>query len=191
MYFHLLIYSKRIFLLYSFSILFIGCENSDKEIKELVSKRIGVEEAKQVMIDYSVAGRVKAKLSAPVMLHYQETVPYFEFPKNIHADFYDSNLVVESRMDARYAKYLSTENKVFLRDSVKLINTLGDTLYCKELYWDRSRVGHEFYTDKAVRIRTKTDVIDGEGLDSPQDFKDWNIIRPKGFLKVSNSQFPG
>lgn len=175
-----------------FSCFFIlGCENTDEQIKALTSRRIGVEQARGIIIDYLVAGKEKAKLTAPVMLHYQDTVPYFEFPKFIHADFYDSNMVIESKMDAHYAKYMQTENKVFLRDSVKVINTLGDTLYCKELYWDRSRVGHEFYTDKPVRIRTKTDIIDGNGLDSPQDFRDWHIIQPKGFLKVQNSEFPG
>lgn len=168
-----------------------NCENSSEQIKALTSRRIGVEEAKMVLIDYATAGKAKAKVSAPKMLHYQDTVPYFEFPASIHADFYDSNMQVQSRMDARYARYMQTENKVFLRDSVKVINTQGDTLYCNELYWDRSKVGHEFYTDKPVRIRTKTQIIDGKGLDSPQDFKDWHIIEVKGFLKVPNSQFPG
>lgn len=168
-----------------------GCENSDEQIKALTSRRIGVEEAREVIINYSVAGKAKAKLSAPKMLHFQDTVPYFEFPKNIHADFYDSNMIVESKMDAHYARYMQTEDKVFLRDSVKVINTKGDTLYCKELYWDRSRFGHEFYTDKPVRVRTKTQVIDGMGLDSPQDFKDWHIIQVTGYIKVSDSQFPG
>lgn len=174
------------------SCLFIySCENTDEQIKALTSRRIGVEQAKNVVINYGAGGKVKAKLSAPLMLHYQDTVPYFEFTKHIHADFYDSNFVIESRMDARYARYMETENKVFLKDSVKVINTLGDTLYCKELYWDRSKIGHEFYTDKPVRIRTKTQTIDGDGLDSPQDFKDWHIVNPKGLLKVPNSQFPG
>ena len=175
----------------SLSLLLESCENSAEQIKALTSRRIGVEEAKMVLIDYATAGKAKAKVSAPKMLHYQDTVPYFEFPSSIHADFYDSNMQVQSRMDARYARYMQTESKVFLRDSVKLINTLGDTLYCKELYWDRSKVGHEFYTNKPVRIRTKTQIIDGEGLDSPQDFRDWTIIGAKGFLKVPNSQFPG
>ena len=169
----------------------IGCENSDEQIRALTSRRVGVEEAKQVIIDYSVAGKAKAKLSAPLMLHYQDTLPYFEFTKSIHADFFDSNMVIESKMDAHYARYMETQNTVFLRDSVKVVNTLGDTLYCKELYWDRSKIGHEFYTDKPVRIRTRTQVIDGDGLDSPQDFKDWHIIHPRGFLNVPNSQFPG
>jgi len=170
-----------------------ACENSYREIEEITAKRIGVEEAKQVTINYSINGKTKARISSPIMLHYQDTVPYAEFPKTIHADFYnDTSLAIESWLDARYGRYMENENKVFLKDSVRVINPgTGDTLYCNELYWDRSKVGNEFYTDKPVRIRTRTHIIDGMGLEAPQNFKDWHIIEPRGFVKVPASQFPG
>jgi len=171
----------------------IACENSYKEIEEITAKRIGVEEAKQVTINYSVNGKTKAMITAPIMLRYQDTVPYTEFPKTIHADFYsDTSVAIESWLDARYGRYMENENKVFLKDSVRVINPgTGDTLYCNELYWDRSKLGKEFYTDKPVRIRTRTHIIDGMGLEAPQNFKDWHIIEPRGFVKVPASQFPG
>ena len=91
-----------------------------------------------------------------------------------------------------YGKYFELESKVFLKDSVKVINILGDTLYCNELWWDRSRVGNEFYTDKPVRIRRKMEIINGTGMQAAQDFKNWVILNPsQGLMKVANSQFPG
>jgi LPS export ABC transporter protein LptC len=171
---------------------FIGaCENTDEEIKLASTKRIGVEEAKEVSINYSINGKTKARLNAPQMLRYQDTVPYLEFPKTIHADFYDDSMIIESRLDAKYGRYMESENKVFLKDSVRVINIKGDTLYCNELYWDRSRTGKEFYTDKPVRVRTKTHKINGSGLEAPQDFKEWNINDPRGEVRVPASQFPG
>ena len=124
------------------------------------------------------------------MLRYQDTLPYLEFPKTIHVDFYNDTLLIESRLDALYARYMESENKVFLRDSVKVINLTGDTLYCRELYWDRSKTGKEFYTDKPVRIRTRTQIINGIGMEARQDFKEWHIIQSTGFIKVPASQFP-
>jgi len=168
----------------------VACENSQQQLNELTSRRIGVEEGKGIRINYSVSGKTKAILTAPVMLRYQDTVPYIEFTKTIHADFYDDSLTIESKLDAHYGRYMETESKVFLRDSVRLFNRNGDTLYCNELYWDRNRPGREFYTDKPVRIRTKTHIIDGTGLEAPQDFSGWNIYHPKGFLKVPASEFP-
>ena len=168
-----------------------ACGNTDEQIKSMTSKRIGIEQAKGVSINYSIGAKTKARVTAPLMLRYQDTVPYVEFPKSIHADFYTDSLTIESRLDALYGRYMETESKVYLRDSVRLLNIAGDTLYCNELYWDRNRVGREFYTDKPVRIRTKTHIINGVGFESSQDFKN-QLIRniTNSVVRVPASQFP-
>ena len=168
----------------------VSCENSLKDLNQFTEKKIGVEEAKQVDIIYSLGNKTKAKLVAPYMLRHEEAVPYIEFTKTLHTDFYDDSLRVESKLDAHYGKYMETESKVYLRDSVVVFNTKGDTLYCNELYWDRSKTGKEFYTDKPVRIRTPSQIIDGDGLDAPQDFKSWHIINGRGRVRVSSAEFP-
>ena len=152
--FHISSYFKAILVLGCFFV--SSCENSLEDINKLTSKRVGVETAKGVTIIYSVGAQTKSKIKAPLMLIHEEITPYIEFTKTIHADFFDDSLHIESTMDAHYAKYLETESKVFLKDSVVVMNRNGDTLYCNELYWDRNRTGHEFYTDKPVRIRTPT-----------------------------------
>ena len=124
------------------------------------------------------------------MYRVQDTIPYVEFPKNIHVDFFDIRDSIDSKLDAKYARYKESQSKVFLKDSVRVINVKGDTLYCNELYWDRSHTGAEFYTDKPVRIRTRTEIIDGIGMEARQDFKEWYIIHPTGVIKVSGAQFP-
>jgi hypothetical protein len=167
-----------------------SCENSLEDINKITSRRTGVEVAKDVKILYSIGNITKSRITAPLMLRHQELVPYTEFTKTIHADFFDDSLRIESKLDAHYAKYMETESKVFLKDSVVVINTKGDTLYCKELYWDRRRTGEEFYSDKPVRIRTKTEILDGDGLDAPQDFHNWHLINGRGIVRVSSSEFP-
>jgi hypothetical protein len=168
-----------------------ACSNSDKEIRDLNSKSLAREEVKNVDINYTLGGKAKAKLLAPLMYRVQDTMPYVEFPKKIHVDFYNDTSGVDSRMDALYGKYFETQSKVFLRDSVRIINVKGDTLYCKEMWWDRQRKGSEFYTDKPVRIRTRTQIIDGVGMESSQDFKDWVITGSQGFIIVPRNEYPG
>lgn len=170
--------------------LLISCENSLEDINKITTKGIGIETAKGVTIIYSIGSQTKSRITAPLMLRHEEAIPYVEFTKTIHADFFDDTLGITSKLDAHYAKYFETESKVFLKDSVVVINTKGDTLYCNELYWDRKRTGEEFYTDKPVRIRTPTEILDGDGLDAPQDFHNWHLINGRGIVRVNSSEFP-
>lgn len=171
--------------------LLVSCGNSDKELNEYNSKALGIEEIKNADINYTLGGMAKAKLTSPLMLRVQEASPYVEFPKKLHVDFFNETGVVDSRLDAFYGKYYDMESKVFLKDSVKVINIKGDTLYCNELWWDRRRIGNEFYTDKPVKIRTKTHLINGTGMQAAQDFKNWVILNPnQSVIRVPNSQFP-
>ena len=168
-----------------------SCENSKMDIAKLTGpQRIGVEEGKGVTIIYSIGEKTSARVSAPLMLRHQETNPFIEFTKTIHVDFFNDSLQIESKLDAHYAKYFEAESKVFLRDSVVVINTKGDTLYCKELYWDRNRTGQEFYTDKPVRIRTPTQILDGDGMDAPQDLSSPHLINGRGIVRFPASEFP-
>ena len=178
-------------LLILFAPVLFSCTNTDADIKQLTTKNIGKEEARNIEMNYSLAGKAKARLRAPLMYRYQDTVPRIEFTQTIHVDFFDDTLGVESMVDSKYARYLENENKVFLRDSVRIVNRKGDTLYCHELYWDRSRTGREFYTDKPVRIRTKTEYIDGTGMESAQGFTEPIIRNPRGYIGVPASDFPG
>ncbi len=187
--FHKYSFLKQIVVCLFVAFLFTSC--NDEEFSSYNSKNLGIEEIKNADINYTLGGNAKAKLLSPLMLRVQETNPYVEFPKKLHVDFFNENGEIDSRLDALYGKYYELESKVFLRDSVRVINTKGDTLYCNELWWDRSRVGREFYTDKPVRIRKKMEVVDGTCMESAQDFKNWVLCNPsQGVMRIPNSQFP-
>lgn len=169
---------------------FLFACNEKKQSVAIAEKDSGKEKATNVVVHYSIGSQRKAYLKSPLMYRVQDTVSYIEFPNTLHVDFYGAGDSIESKLDARYGKYRDTESKIFLKDSVRVFNTVGDTLYCNELYWDKSRVGTEFYTDKPVRIRRRTEIIDGIGMEARQNFKEWRIIKPTGFLKVPASEFP-
>jgi LPS export ABC transporter protein LptC len=168
-----------------------GCDTDVSKKKEIKIRKTGTEEAKDVIVNYTIAGNTKTILKSPLMYNVQEAVPYIEFPKTLTADFYNDSGKIESKLFARYGKYNQNSSVVFLKDSITIINILkGDTLYCQELHWDRNKTGTEFYTDKPVRIRTKTEIIDGKGMESSQDFKNWHILKPLGRVSVPAAQFP-
>ncbi len=156
-----------------------SCENDEKVVSAFFEKKLGIDKSEQIETYISQGGVMKARLTAPLMLRYQDTSSRIELPNTLHVDFFDSLKQVESQLDALFALYHENRNVVLLRDSIRVYNTKGDTLFCKELYWDQ--VQGRYYTEKAVSIHSPDMIIYGEGLSAPQDFKTFEIY------KVTNS----
>jgi len=159
--------------------LFSSCENDPKEIENWTKKAELREEAKTIESYLSQSGVMKAKLVAPLMYRYQRDTVFTEFPNTLHVDFYDDSVRVESWLTAKYGIYYDNLNKVFLRDSVMVINKDGDTLRTPELWWDQNR--QKFYTDKPSRIDGKDKhIYCRDGIDAPQDMKVFTCHFPTG-----------
>jgi LPS export ABC transporter protein LptC len=144
----------------------------------------------------SLQAKVKGKLTAPYMLHYQRVdSPYFEFPRTLHVDFFKDSVavsekpLVESQLDALYGKYLPTQEKVYLRDTVVVKNILkGDTLHCKYLWWDQHT--QRFSTDDPVRINTRDKILYGTGMEADQNFRWYTIRKMTGIILTSGNNIP-
>lgn len=183
---------------YILAVLFTGCffllscENNINEVNNINKKTGSVEEATFIKINYTIAGKTKAILTAPLMLHVEDTVTYYEFPKTLYAEFYNADQVKESKLTALYGKYKDGESIIYLRDSVKIINMLkGDTIYCEDLYWNRNRIGVEFYTNRNVRIRQKNgDYMNGTGMEADQGFKNYHMLQPRGINTFEGNALP-
>jgi LPS export ABC transporter protein LptC len=163
-----------------------ACENDIRKVDALLKKKIAVEEVIQVTSYMSQEGRMKAKLTSPFMLRYQTDSPYVEFPRTLHVDFYNDTTKIESILDAHYARFREYEHRVFLKDSVVVINMLkGDTLRTDELWWDQNK--QEFYTDKPVRIYQPDKTIYGNGLRAAQNFSWYDIFHITGIVLTSSN----
>jgi LPS export ABC transporter protein LptC len=137
-----------------------------------------------------LTARVKGKLTAPYMLRFDRAdSPYAEFPRSLHVDFYNDSMRIESILDAKYGKYLSAQDKVFLRDSVVVKNILkGDTLRCKTLWWDQHT--ERFTTSDSVRIYTPDKILYGTGMEADQNFRWYTILHMTGMVLNSGSNVP-
>jgi len=167
-------YSALLILLF-----FSSCENDPKEIENWTKRTELREEAKTIESYLSQSGVMKAKLTAPLMYRYQRDTVFTEFPNTLNVEFYDDSVRVESWLTAKYGIYYDNLNKVFLRDSVVVINKEGDTLRTPELWWDQNM--QKFYTDKPSRIDGKDKhIYCRDGIDAPQDMKVFTCHFPTG-----------
>lgn len=163
--------------------LLVSCENDPQEVDQWTSRKILVEEARDIESYLSQDGELRAKLTSPLMYRYQMDTVYAEFPNTLHVDFYDSTVSIESWLTAGYGKYFETQNRVFLRDSVTVINRLGDTLRTPELWWDQNE--KKFYTDQPARLDgPDKHIVGNQGLEASQDLKIITFKYPTGPIKV-------
>ena len=157
-----------------------SCENDVDAVKALGARVGGVDVGKEVAIYVSNDGKLGAKLTAPLMNRYLlDSSKMIEFPQSIHVDFYKDSNQIESQLSAKYAKYKETENIVFLKEDVIIFNTLGDTLWCKEMYWDQNT--GRFYTKQDVVVKQHSPLakIYGKGLEANQNLTDIRIFKPQ------------
>jgi LPS export ABC transporter protein LptC len=157
-----------------------ACENDIDSVKALGAKAGGIDVGKNVAIYVSNNGKLGAKLTAPLMNHYLvDSSKMIEFPQSIHVDFYKDSNQIESQLSAKYAKYKEAENIVYLKEDVVIFNTLGDTLWCKEMYWDQNT--GKFYTEQDVVVKQHNPLakIYGKGLEANQNLTDIRIFKPQ------------
>src|SRR5205809_3980080 len=169
--------------------LFISaCENDPKMIDDWSKKKEMVEVGKNIEAYLSQESKVKAKLTAPLMLRHEADTLYTEFPNSLHVDFYDDSTKIESWVDSKHGKYFENLNKVYLWDSVVVINVKGDTLKSADLWWDQNT--KLFYTDKyAQYLRIDKQIYPGKVLEATQDFKRITFKEPTGTVQVSDTSF--
>ncbi len=156
-----------------------GCENDVNEVRELGRKKASIDEGKGIDSYLSMNGKMRAHLTAPLLLRYQgDSAKKSEFPKSLHVDFFNDSLKIESQLNARYGRYLENDNKVFLKDNVVAFNIKGDTLFCEELYWDQNQ--QKFYTDKKVILSKNfrnSYFIGLDGMTCNQDLSDLHLYK--------------
>ncbi|MHB1920735.1 MAG: LPS export ABC transporter periplasmic protein LptC [Chitinophagaceae bacterium] len=173
-----------------FLLLVSGCENDIRQVRAMTKGNVGVEEAQTILSYYSVAGKVKARMTAPVLYRYLKNPPYVKFPEGLRVDFFNDSLQVQSVLTAKKGYYYENSNKVLVRDSVVVTNIKkGESLHTEELHWDAQK--QQFFTDKPVHIVTSTEIINGTGLTSNQNFTDYHILQvTNSQLRVSSSTLP-
>lgn len=157
-----------------------------KEVDKVTSRerKTQVETSKMVEITYSDSALVRAKLYSPLLKHYSSSDPYLEMPKGLNVDFYDKNLMIDSRLSAKYGRRYESRKLVELKNNVIVTNNKGERLDTELLNWDEGR--QRLFSDKFVKITTPDKIIYGEGFESNQSFTKYKIFKIKGMVDVKD-----
>jgi len=160
-----------------------ACENNFEKVKVIARDNLAqAQTAHNVEIFYSTAGKVQARVLAPVVEHRESTSPVTLMPAGVTAYFLDSLGNLKSTLRANHAKRFEKERVMEGTGNVVVTNVDGDTLRTERLVWEETK--DRLYSDKAVRITTKTEVLVGDGLESNQTFTRYRILKPRGIFSV-------
>lgn len=167
---------------------FLGsCSEKVPEPIDFSSIDVRKEIATNVELVYSDSARAKFRILAPIRESFEEEKKFVEeYPEGLHIEFYDKQQNVISSMQAKYARRVSEDGQMLLRDSVVLMNKFGDKLSTRSITWDE--LNHMLYTSKFVQLIkvSARDTFYGFGFSAKDDFSQFNIIQLTGKRRYQN-----
>lgn len=163
-----------------------ACSNDLKEIEATAAYYApAVERGEDITLIYNEEGHKKVKLEAPVIIQHKLEEPYIEFPKGLNVWFYNDSLETTSTLSAQYAIRYEQEEKTVFRDSVIIVNEMGEKVYTEEMTWDEQ--AEKVYSDALVRIVTPDKRITGHGFEANQSFTEYVIKEITGQVYVQSN----
>ncbi len=167
-----------------------SCKNDPKKIDELTGKsKAQQDRAIDVTILYSQYGKLKARLFAHEFIRNESARPqYIDMKKGLKVEFFNDSGVVDNTLTGDYARYYEQEQNVLIRGNIVVVSKKKEQLNTEELVWNQKIM--KFYTEKAVRITTPTQVTYGDGLEANQDFSWYQIKNLKGIVQVNKNEVP-
>ncbi len=139
--------------------------------------------ATEVSTVVSDSGVTRYRINTPEWMVYDKAeVPYWEFPKGIHLEKFNTDLDVDAEIRSNYAIYYDKKRLWDLRDSVKAINLEGERFECDQLFWDENT--EKVYSDSRIKITQKDKIIIGYGFESNQSLTKYTIRRPEGIFPL-------
>lgn len=168
-------------------LLTVTCSNDKPETIAAVVDRSTLPKlhASEITTVISDSGITRYRISAPVWDIYDKAnMPYWEFPKGIHFEKFDQNLIVDANIHARYAKFNENEQIWELRGKVRSTNLRGELFETEQLFWNQRE--ERIYSDSLIKITQKSHIITGIGFESNQTMTKYLIKQPQGIFPVDD-----
>jgi LPS export ABC transporter protein LptC len=164
-----------------------ACENDLRDLQKISANEVNkpIERFTGVDVIYSDSAKVKAHMTAPLMINYKVKKPYTEMPKGVKIIFYDNNLVESSTIVADYAIRREVEKIIELRKNVVGTNAKGDTFSSEELIWDEAT--KQIHSNQLVHVKMADgSITDGTSFTSDENFDHWIMQQGKGIIHVND-----
>ena len=177
--------TASLILVLAVSIFFTSCKSNDpEEIKALTEQldipSLTVNDLETTVLD---SGKIKYRLITPLLVRYENTdEPYDDFPEGLHFLSFNTKGEISSQIKCNNARHYAKTDLWELNNNVEAINEKGEILNTEQLFWDMKK--KLIYSEKHVKITTKSDIINGIGFESKDDLSNYTIKNITGIVEV-------
>jgi len=180
-------FKTKILLLVILVLLNYSCTNKKEDLKKVVAQKISKEEfGRDIEILITKKGKANIKITAPKVVRNYSGKSYNEFPEGMHLYVYNKDGKIESTLFAKYGKMGDRSTELLAKDSVVVTNKTGEVLNTEELIWDKKK--SKIKTNGFVKIKTKDEIIYGDGFESNEDFTEYQITNIHGIVKIKEKE---
>jgi LPS export ABC transporter protein LptC len=171
------------------SILLFSCQNERSQIMALTLPKVTpTQQGKGITMVYTDSAELKIVLKAGKMLTYDRNVrePFTVLPDGVLVTFYNDKGKPETILKANYGIHYPSRKRMEVKYNVEVVNKDGEKLNTEHLIWDEAQ--HKIYSDAFVKITTAKEIIMGKGLESNQDFTNYQIKEVTGTIQLDNNE---
>jgi LPS export ABC transporter protein LptC len=168
-------------------LLLSSCQNDAKEIVAVSApKLLPTQQGKGITMIYTDSARLKMILKAPKMQTYDNDVPepFTVLSEGVMIDFFNQNQKPETTLRANYGVHYPNKKRMEVKYNVVVVNKDGERLNTEHLIWDENQ--KKIMSDAFVKITTGKEVIMGKGLESNQDFTQYQIKEVTGTIRLED-----
>jgi len=164
-------------------ILTVGCEDKIKPsvLSSVPSKDLPQQESWNSQIVLADSGRVKAIIDAGYLRVF-ETNERTLLSDGVTVRFFNSDGTAGSVLTSDEGAVDERTNDLEARGNVVVTSTDRTVMYSEELYWDEGR--QLIHTPVFVRIVSPKERLQGIGMESDQQLRNYRIFRVTGETKV-------
>lgn len=165
-----------------FSLLFLlillsGCDSTEKLNplqKGIKTEVLPDQQSINSTINFTDSGKVVATLTSGVIkVYYLRNETLLE--NKVRVDFYNEKGKVEAVLTGDSGRVDDVTKDVFIYGNVVVENDSGMVLKSEKLMWRNS--DRKIWTDEFVKIKTKTEDIEGYGFESDQSLRNYTIYK--------------
>lgn len=137
---------------------------------------------------YTDSAKLKIMLKANRMLIFNKNVkePLTILPKGVFVTFFDEDEKVSATLRANYGIRYDYTKRMEAKYAVEVVNVKGEKLETEKLVWDERT--KRIYTNAFVKITSGSQVIMGNGMESNQDFTQYEIKKVTGQIQLKNEE---